>query len=281
MLTADGVMQIALKAAGLKGIPEDSGVMYDSGKTIKKAMFGVDMEGAEILIAKNLGFDAVITHHPKGGYPMVNMYKVMENQIDRMVAVGVPINKAQKALSERVDEVERNLHVGNFDRAISAARALEMTFIGIHTPADIIAENTVQQHLDKALKGNPKAKIKDVIEALKELPEYSKVPAAPVVRVGSEESYAGKVWVTMAGGTGGGKEVAKAYFEAGVGTLVVMHIPEDVIKAVKEQNIGNVVVAGHMASDSVGINGVIDALERKGVKITPMSGVISRKGDEY
>lgn len=280
MLTAAGIMQTALKAAGLKEIPEDSGIIYDNGKTIKKAMFGVDMEAAEILIAKDLGYDAVITHHPKGGYPAVNLYKVMENQIDRMVAAGVPINKAEKALAARKDEVERNLHVGNFDRAVSAAKALDMTFIGIHTPADIIAENTVQQHLNKALQGNLKAKIKDVIEALKELPEYSKVLAGPVVRVGSEESYAGMVWVTMAGGTGGGKDVAKAYFEAGVGTLVVMHMPEDVIKAVKEQNIGNVVVAGHMASDSVGINGIIDALERKGVKITPMSGVITRKGDE-
>ena len=67
----------------------------------------------------------------------------------------------------------------------------------------------------------------------------------------------------MAGGTGGGRKVAKAYFEAGVGTLVVMHMPEEVIKAVKEQNLGNVIVAGHMASDSVGINGIIRVLEQK------------------
>ncbi|MGI6552044.1 MAG: hypothetical protein ACOX37_02850 [Bacillota bacterium] len=68
---------------------------------------------------------------------------------------------------------------------------------------------------------------------------------------------------------------ARAYFEAGVGTLVVMHMPEEVIKAVKEQNLGNVIVAGHMASDSVGINGIIRVLEQKGLVITRMSGVIN------
>lgn len=277
MLTAEEIMATALEVANLTEIPEDSGIIYDSGKPIKKTMFGVDMEAAEILIAKHLGYDAVITHHPKGGSPMVNLYKVMDNQIQRMVKAGVPINKAQKALAERQGEVERASHVSNFDRAVSAARVLDMTFIGIHTPADIVAENTVQEHLDQSLEGNSTAKLKDVLAALRKLPEYAKVPAGPVIRVGSEESYAGKVWVTMAGGTGGGEEVAKAYFEAGVGTLVVMHMPEKVIKAVREQNIGNVVVAGHMASDSIGINGIITALEAKGIQVTRMSGVIDPK----
>lgn len=277
MLTAEEVMATALATAGLEEVPEDSGIVYDSGRPIRKAMFGVDMEAAEILIAKQLGYDAVISHHPKGGSPMVNLYKVMDNQIQRMVQAGVPINKAQKALAERQGEVERNYHVSNFDRAVSAARVLDMTFICIHTPADVITENTVQAHLDQCLAGNPLAKLKDVVAALRKLPEYAKVPAGPAIRVGTDDSYAGKVWVAMAGGTGGGEAVAKAYFEAGVGTLVVMHMPENVLKAVREQNIGNVVVAGHMASDSIGINAIIAALEAKGVQVTRMSGVIDPK----
>ena len=53
-----------------------------------------------------------------------------------------------------------------------------------------------------------------------------------------------------------------------------MHMPENVIKTIKEQNIGNVVVAGHMASDSIGINKIIDAMEAKGLEVYRMSGVI-------
>lgn len=267
------IMDLALELAGLTEIPEDSGILVE-GENIKKVMIGVDMESAELLIARELGVDLVITHHPTGGSPRINLHQVMKNQVERMMQAGVPINKAQKVLAEKVGQVERGLHVSNYDRAVSAARVLKMPFMGIHTPTDILAENKVQDHLNEALKGKARATVGDVIEALNQLPEYQKTLAKPVVRVGSEKDFAGKVFVTMAGGTGGGAKVAQAYFEAGVGTLVCMHMPEDVIKAVKEQNIGNVVVAGHMASDSVGINQLVAALEAKGLEVIRMSGVI-------
>lgn len=267
------ILDIALKAAGLAETPADSGVVVEGGN-IKRVAFGVDIEVGEMLLARELGVDAVITHHPKGGLPMVEFHNVMVNQIDRMVAAGIPINKAQKALQERVEQVSRAHHVGNYDRVMSAAKLLGMPFITIHTPADILAETYVQKHLDEYLGKIEKPKVKDVITALGQLPEYKLTLAKPIARVGREEDFAGKVFVTMAGGTSGGEKVIKAYFEAGVGTLVVMHMPDDAIKAVKSQNIGNVVVAGHMASDSVGINQVIRALENRGLEVVRMSGVI-------
>ena len=132
----------------------------------------------------------------------------------------------------------------------------------------------MQAQIDKALAGNAKAKVKDIIDALMEMPEYQKTLSKPVVRVGSPDDYCGKPWVIMAGGTNGGVDVIKAYFEAGIGTTISMHMPEDVLTAVREQNIGNVVVAGHMASDSVGINRFIGALEREGIEVVRMSGVV-------
>jgi hypothetical protein len=78
----------------------------------------------------------------------------------------------------------------------------------------------------------------------------------------------------MAGGTNGGEAVFKAYFEAGVGTIVCMHVPEEVRKAVADQNIGNIVVAGHMASDSIGINIFIRNLQEQGLTVTTMSGIV-------
>ena len=270
------IMDIALKLAKLDEIPEDSGIIVE-GENIKKVAIGVDMELAEMMLARELGADLVITHHPTGGDPRINLHKVMDNQIDTMVRAGVPINKAQKALAEKKGQIERALHVSNYDRAVSAAKLLKMPFMGIHTPADLLAERTVQELLDEKLKDNEKATLQDVIDALETLPEYQKTLAKPVVRVGSKESYAGKTFVTMAGGTGGGVNVHKAYYEAGIGTLVAMHMPEDVIKAIKEQNIGNVVVAGHMASDSVGINQIAKALEEKGIEVIRMSGLIDPK----
>lgn len=276
MMNTKEIMDLALELSGLTEIPGDTGIIVE-GENIKKVAIGVDMELAEMLLARDLGVDLVITHHPQGGSPAINLHKVMKAQIDRMVKAGVPINKAQKALSERMGQVERGLHVSNYDRAVSAARLLKMPFMGVHSPTDILAENKVQGHLDNALKDNPKATLDDVIKALEELPEYQKTLAKPVIRVGGKEDFAGKVFVTMAGGTGGGANVAKAYFDAGVGTLICMHMPEDVLKAVREQNIGNVIVAGHMASDSVGINDFIAGLEERGLEVVRMSGVIDPK----
>ncbi len=270
------ILETALRLAGLDETPADSGVVVE-GKNIKKIAFGVDIEVGELLLARELGVDAVITHHPKGGLPMVEFHNVMRNQIERMVQAGVPINKAQKALTERVEQVDRAHHVANYDRVVSAAQLLNMPLLIIHTPADILAETFIQKHLDRELKKADKPTVKDVIKVLEKLPEYKKTLAKPKARVGKEDDFAGRVFVAMAGGTSGGEKVARAYFEAGVGTLVVMHMPDDTIKTVKQQNIGNVVVAGHMASDSVGINQVIKALEKKGLEVIRMSGVIDPK----
>jgi putative NIF3 family GTP cyclohydrolase 1 type 2 len=71
-MNAQEIIKVAVEACGLEEVPADSGVIVD-GDNIHKVLFGVDMEAAEILIARELGYDGVITHHPKGGNPMVNL----------------------------------------------------------------------------------------------------------------------------------------------------------------------------------------------------------------
>jgi len=47
-----------------------------------------------------------------------------------------------------------------------------------------------------------------------------------------------------------------------------------VIKGMKEHNKSNIIVAGHMASDSLGFNQILDAWEAKGVEIVRISGIV-------
>lgn len=276
MMNTQEIMDLALSLAGLTSIPSDSAILVP-GENIKRVLVGVDMGTAEILLARELKVDLVIGHHPIGGTARTEFPEVMKRQVDKMMSVGIPINKAQKALAKKMGEVERSGHAGNYDQAWSAARLLDMPFMGIHTPTDMLAERAVEAKLADKLGGNPRATLQDIIDALNEMPEYQKTLSKPVIRVGSPKDFAGKQVVIMAGGTNGGVDVIKAYFEAGVGTTISMHMPEDVIKAVKEQNIGNVIVAGHMASDSVGINVFLKALEERGVEVIRMSGVIDPK----
>ncbi len=273
-MNTQDILSIALREAGLDALPEDSGVFVEKDD-VKKVLVGIDLEGPEVMLAKELGCDAVISHHPHAGSAVTEFHKVMVRQIDRMVYFGVPINKAQKALRKRMAQVDLNHHGANHDRASSTARLLGLGYMNVHMPADLITEDFVQSYLDGLFADRPKGTLKELVDALGVLPEYSASLVKPVIRVGGDQDYAGKIAVLMAGGTGGGVDVFKAYFEAGVGTIVCMHVAEDVKKAVEEQNIGNVVVAGHMPSDSIGINRLISAWRSAGLEVVPGCGVVT------
>ena len=105
-------------------------------KEIKKALVGIDIEVAEILLAKELGdIDLVIAHHPSGR-AFVDLHEVMELQADIFNAYGVPINIAEGLLKERISEVFRGINPKNHWRAVDAAKLLGINFMCIHTAAD-------------------------------------------------------------------------------------------------------------------------------------------------
>ncbi|MCL2605098.1 MAG: Nif3-like dinuclear metal center hexameric protein [Defluviitaleaceae bacterium] len=268
------LMDIALQAAGLDKMPVDSDIMVP-GENIKKVLMGVDMDTAEIMLGKQLGYDCVISHHPRNTNK--DMLDLLHTHIFNLEKLGVPRNKGQKLLAARKKELSFNQHVSNSRRSESAAKLLNMPYMCIHTPADIISQGMVQAFLDERFAGKPDTTVQEIVDALDEMPEYKNAHRKPVIRAGGKESYAGKIYVLMAGLTGPGAAILKEYFEAGVGTLVLMHIPEKDAKEVEEQGIGNVIVAGHMSSDSFGMNKIAKLWAEKGVETTMMSGVIEDK----
>jgi hypothetical protein len=73
-------------------------------------------------------------------------------------------------------------------------------------------------------------------------------------------------------------DVLRAYYEAGVGTVLMMHFPEADLREAREQKLpGNLVVTGHMASDSIGINFYLDELQRLGLNVVRAGGIIASK----
>ena len=272
-MNTNDLMNIALRLAKLKKRPYDTNIIVE-GENIKKVLIGIDMETPELLLAQQLGYDCVVSHHPKADSCLVDFAKVMDVQINRMVKSGVPINKAQKVLKKRQANVDLNSHPLNYDRVSSAARLMNMPYLNIHIPADFITEKIVQKRVDKAFKNKAKTKLQDIIENLNSWKYYKEKIAKPLIRVGSPSDYAGRIEVLMAGGTNGGVDVYKSYFEAGVGTIIAMHAPEDVIKAVKEQNIGNIIIAPHMPSDSIGLLKIVKAWRKEGIEVTCMSGIV-------
>jgi len=112
---------------------------------------------------------------------------------------------------------------------------------------------------------------------LREIPEYKEaieLGAGPKIFVGSEENRCGKIAMTeFTGGTEPTPKIYEKMAQAGIGTIVGMHMREESKKEAEAANI-NVVMAGHMSSDSLGVNLFLDELEKEGIEIVSCSGLI-------
>ena len=257
----------------------DSRILFQPAKkikAIKRIMVGVDMETPELMLAKQMGdIDLVIAHHPEGK-ALADLSEVMHLQAEVLHQYGIPINIAESLLHKRISEVARGVNPVNHQRPVDAARLLNMPYMNVHTPTD----NLAADYLDKVFKKKKPEYVGDVLKILKEIPEYKKaveLGAGPRLFTGDENKRCGKIALTeITGGTEGSKEIYDKLANAGVGTILAMHQSEDHRKAAEEAHI-NVVIAGHMSSDSLGINLFLDALEKRGVKVVPMSGLIRVK----
>ncbi len=254
----------------------DSRVLHDAKKEIKKVMVGVDMEVGEILLADKLGdIDLVIAHHPEGG-ALADLHSVMDLQAEVLAQYGVPINIAESVLRPRISEVNRGVSPINHHRSVDAAKLLNIGFMCLHTPCDNMGANFLKKLIEKK---KPET-VGEVLEMLKEIPEYKeaiKRKAGPVLFTGNSENSAGKIAVTeFTGGTSGAKEIYEKMANAGIGTIIGMHMGEEHRKEAEKYHL-NVVIAGHMASDSLGINLFLDELEKKSVEVVPASGLIRIK----
>jgi len=243
-------------------------------KEIKKVLVGIDIEPAEILIAKNLdGIDLIISHHPLGK-GLASLSDVMELQADVLAYYGVPINIAEGLMRPRIDEVSRGINSRNHERAVDAARLLKFNLICLHTACD----NLAAKFLRKKIENNSKIeRIADLMDILKEIPEYKKateIGAGPKIFVGRPEARCGRIALTeITGGTEGSPKLFEKMAHSGIGTVVGMHISEEHKKEAEAANL-NVVIAGHISSDSIGVNLFLDQLEQKGIEIIPCSGLI-------
>lgn len=250
----------------------DTRILYNSGKKVKRVLTGIDTEASEMLLADRLGnIDLVIGHHPEGR-GLARLDEVMHLQADVLAQYGVPINVAESLLHVRISEVARGLSPSNHERAVQVAELLKISFMCTHTIADNMAASFLKKKIDDA---KPEY-VGDLMKLIKEIPEYQaaiKLGSEPALFSGSEDRRCGKIALTeITGGTEGSAEIYERLAHAGVGTVVAMHMSEKHTEAAKKAHI-NAIVAGHMSSDSIGMNLFLDELEKRGVEIVPCSGL--------
>ncbi|MCX8027818.1 MAG: NGG1p interacting factor NIF3 [Thermodesulfovibrionales bacterium] len=243
----------------------DSRIIYGSGdEEIKTLMVGIDIDTAEIVLAELLrqrgtSIDAILSHHPSAR-PFASLYAVMGMQAEILSVAGVPINVAESLTETRAKEVERKIMPANHTRAYDTAKLLNIPLMSMHTAGD----NMVTTYLKNLFDAKKPVTLSDILDILLEIPEYkeaSKINNGPKILIGNKNRKAGKIFVDMTGGTEGSKDIYEIIKSSGINTIVGMHISEEHRKEAEKHHI-NVVIAGHISSDNLGMNLLIDEVTK-------------------
>ena len=256
----------------------------DPATEVRKALVGIDMEVAEVLLAHTLnrdraaGIDLVLAHHPQG-VALAQLPDVMRLQSDMLAAHGVNIAVAEQLMDKRIDEVGRRVLPGNHNRAVDAARLLGLPMMCVHTPAD----NCVNTYLAALFEREKPSRLKDLIALLKTIPEYRagvRRMAGPRIVSGSENGHCGRISMEMTGGTEGARTIYEQYASSGVSTIVGMHISEEALENAKKAHL-NIVLAGHISSDTLGLNLLFDEVEKEErLEFVGVSGFVRTRAAE-
>lgn len=254
----------------------DSTIYFDDGKPVKRIMVGIDMKEEELLLASQLNergqtIDLVLTHHPVG-QGLARLADVMEMSVEVYESYGVPIHFAEKIQEERKKVVARSLHPANHYKPVDLAKLLKVNYMSAHTFTDNLVDNFLRNYFEKV---KPHT-VGDAFDALLEIPEYQqarKMSFGPKIIAGSPKNRFGKYILEMTGGTEPSNRIYEYISRAGFSTSVDMHMKEELLKEANEHQL-NVIMAGHMSSDSLGMNLFLDELEKKGIEIVPAGGLI-------
>jgi putative NIF3 family GTP cyclohydrolase 1 type 2 len=265
------IMKAGLDLAGWKKMPADSAV-HVKGRGIKKVLIAIDVGTAELMLARHLGCDAVIAHHPIG-VANVNFYKVFDRHVDFMVEHGVPKRIAHQAVQKLKERVSTRNHADIYSDVVGAAKALGMPLVNVHQPCD----EYMRQVILKAIRSGSTKYVSDIVRSISKIPEFRNAATKVEVKMGREKNRAGRWALVVAAGTNGGYQIAKAYFQHGISTVIYLHVDYSELTKMKEDKLdGNLVVMGHLAGDSIGLNGLAERLEDLGVE-TVRVGILPSK----
>lgn len=273
MISTTELVDLALGLAGMDALPADSAV-YVEGEGLTRILFGIDVGAAELLLARELGCDGVIAHHPAGGSAALRFPEVLARQIELMVAHGVPEESARVATQPLITRATMMAHARNHDHVPSVARAVGLPFMNMHLPLDELGRQMMATKINEYVALlDREAVVQDAIDALLTMPEFADASTTIMAPVGAVDNPLGRIAVVHGAGTNGGANVARAYFESGVETVLYIHCSGEDVTRLREEARGNLIVSGHIASDLVGINPYVREIEARGVEVVRFSGL--------
>lgn len=251
-------------------------VCGDPDREVKRAMVGIDIHGQEILAARMLSdqgqaIDAIIAHHATElGRPLASVFDAMETQVQMMADVGVPHHVAEKLIKSESAGRDR----GENYRHVALADLLGIAIVGIHSTPD----NYCLRYLQASVAETTPKTVADLVTLLRSLPESKDssrkgVPPKAVVGAG-DDPLGDRIYYCVTGGWNPSATAFQKLADAGVGTVVMLVAGEDHKKIARDHQM-NIVRFPHYASDSLGINLMLDEMLSEGqMEIVPCSNFV-------
>src|SRR5437879_13091054 len=97
------ILGLALHLANQSEVPADTTINVPA-KDVKRVLFGIDVDAADLLVAKEKGYDLVIAHHPTGGSAILEFPKVLSKHGDIRTRHGGPSAVAAYKFREPQEE---------------------------------------------------------------------------------------------------------------------------------------------------------------------------------
>ena len=289
-LSTEQIMAIALDLLDEKETPLDSGI-HHPGENIKKMIFSMDVNVGLLQTAQQLGFDAVVGHHPCGA--LLHQGEVYRRHIDILETHGISKETASRTLKDVIDrfvqrsfnERFRMLHRESPNNTVletDAARLLDMPLMNIHNLFDEQGRRILQAKIDATFRQNPEWRLKDVLQLIEDLPEARVAKAeygiSPVIFIGDPETIASKTVFVHGALSAPHPDIIRFYWKQSFETVVILHNEHDNLENLKRNASGNLILTGHFLGDSIGMTPFIKALREKGIEVVCMGGIIDVGG---
>jgi hypothetical protein len=273
-VTTERLMEMALEMAGWTNTPPDSAI-YWPGSRISHILLGIDVETAELFMARQLGYHCVIAHRPAGYLgPVATLY---HQHVAQMEEAGVPSAVAEAAVASRIEQLEASALLENYDHVPSVARLLEMPLLSILSPLEHLGRLILNSKVDEAKVSNSVLSIAQLRDAFLSLPEYAAALVPPRLVLGDWAAPAGRIVVSHGAGSPPTAAIVRAYLSHGVDTLVLSGLPgEEFRELVAEGGLsGSILALGASATASLGLNPYIARLRADGLEVTTFGGIIA------
>jgi hypothetical protein len=285
-VTTEELMQLATELAGLEEAPRDSGV-HVLGSGIRRVIFALDVNVGLLVLARQLGYDAVIGHHPcatlldqgevyKEHYRLVTRFGLSE--ADARAEFGPSLERTVRRLRNRR---LRSIYYESPNQTfleVDAARALGIAFLNIHNACDELGRQIGQAQLDHVLSADPRATLGDLVDAMYTLPEtriaarHYDIPLE--LAIGERDEPAGRAAFVHGCLSAPEHDIIRFYWRHGIQTVMSLHAAFEDLERLRRNPEGRLILTGHYAGDSYGFTPFVRALRERGLEVKCMGGAI-------